>query len=950
VSDLFHTLQLALADAYQLERELGRGGMATVYLARDLKHHRHVAIKVLRPELAGVMTRGRFLREIRISSELTHPNILPLLDSGMIPATDQLPALPYFTMPYVAGETLAGRLGRERQLPLEEARQIATEVAAALGHAHAHGVIHRDIKPGNILLMDGHAVVADFGIARAVKESVDPDAVTSAGLVIGTPAYMSPEQAGGDQGLDGRSDLYSLGCVLYEMLGGEPPFTGPTPQAVLARHRMDQPQSLRTLRTTVPVAVEQAIMKALQKSPADRFATTHEFIEAFDRPPTLESQAGATRSIRRRVALVGVALVTAALLAWRMFRPEAPPLATNKVVVFPLGETPAGALQEGTGAVVALMIGSALEYTDPLVWIDGEPRLGPAERRDPNVLATEEAGRIAKQAGARWFLDGSVVRRGDSVTVVLRLNDAGGDSVVTRASATRVTAEAAQAGLAAVNQVLPRLLSPGQKLTALSALADRRPAAVALWLQGEREYRSFNFARALEFDQRAIEEDSSLAVAAIRGAQAASWLNEFEEAGALADVALRHVALLPGRLAPFTRGLHAYLGGQPDSAVRWLTQALQASPEWTEAHMALGEVHYHLLPSTAARSDSLAEAEFAAAAADSGFSPAWFHLAEIAILSGDTVRAGRAVLEFLERAQAGPSSDQRLQLLLMLDCVRSGRAGVKWQALAAHSPLVVLSAAMQLAGNGGHPGCAEDGFRAVFSDSTVSLAFRWGGFLGLQGVLASEQRVADLRAVIASAGSLGLDQAEQLYVLDALAGVGVGPDAASVVARRSTYGASEPPEYALWLAGEWEAQAGNLAATERAREALVAGAARRGDAAMAPWAEVLAARVVLLQGDTTAAIDRLRSAIGAVPQVDLDWGIRQSLAPDRMLLAELWLARGRPREAIAAASVFDHHVPVVFLPFLPSSLALRRKAALALGHAEEAELYARRLAALRGGT
>ncbi|HEU5218330.1 MAG TPA: serine/threonine-protein kinase, partial [Gemmatimonadales bacterium] len=218
----FARLQAFLADRYTIERELGRGGMATVYLARDLKHNRPVAIKVLRPELAAVLGRDRFLREIAITAGLQHPHILALLDSGE--AEGSL----YYVMPFVAGESLRDRLERERQLPLDDALRITREVADALDYAHRQGLIHRDIKPENILLSDRHAMVADFGIARAVEQA-GGDKLTETGLAVGTPDYMSPEQAAGSADLDGRTDQYSLGCVLYEMLAGHPPFLGKNP-------------------------------------------------------------------------------------------------------------------------------------------------------------------------------------------------------------------------------------------------------------------------------------------------------------------------------------------------------------------------------------------------------------------------------------------------------------------------------------------------------------------------------------------------------------------------------------------------------------------------------------------------------------------------------------------------------------------------------------------------
>ena len=246
----------ALTDRYVIERELGSGGMAIVYLAEDLKHHRKVAVKVLRPELAAALGAERFLREIEIAARLQHPHILPLHDSG------EAEGVLYYVMPYVEGESLRDRLNRETQLPLEDALQIAREVADALGYAHSHQVIHRDIKPENVLLSGGHAVVADFGIARAIS-AAGGEQLTQTGLAMGTPAYMSPEQAMGKAQLDARSDLYSLGCVLYEMLAGEPPFAGASAEAIIARRLTESAPGLHAVRDTVPDPVEQVVTKAL---------------------------------------------------------------------------------------------------------------------------------------------------------------------------------------------------------------------------------------------------------------------------------------------------------------------------------------------------------------------------------------------------------------------------------------------------------------------------------------------------------------------------------------------------------------------------------------------------------------------------------------------------------------------------------------------------------------
>ena len=273
-TDPLSSLQAALAARYTIERELGRGGMATVYLAEDLKHHRKVAIKVLRQELATALGPERFLREIATVARLHHPHILALHDSG------EAGGFLYYVMPYVDGESLRDRLDREKQLPLPEALQITQEVADALSYAHSHAVVHRDIKPENILLESGHAIVADFGIARAVSAAGD-ERLTGTGTVVGTPAYMSPEQATGEHELDGRSDLYSLGCVLYEMLAGQPPFTGPSVSSVVHQHIATPARPVTDIRPTVPVPISAAIARALAKTPADRFHPVGEFAAAL---------------------------------------------------------------------------------------------------------------------------------------------------------------------------------------------------------------------------------------------------------------------------------------------------------------------------------------------------------------------------------------------------------------------------------------------------------------------------------------------------------------------------------------------------------------------------------------------------------------------------------------------------------------------------------------------
>jgi serine/threonine protein kinase len=333
--ELLNRLRTAFADRYRLDDEIGAGGMATVYLAHDIRHDRRVAVKVLRPELAAVIGAERFLAEIKLTANLQHPHILPLFDSG------EADSFLFYVMPFVAGESLRDRLRREKQLPVTDAVRIATEVASALDYAHRHGVVHRDIKPENILLHEGQAMVADFGIALAASKA-GGDRMTETGMSLGTPHYMSPEQAMGEREITARSDVYALGAVLYEMLTGDPPFTGSTAQAIVARVVTETPRPLLPQRHTIPPHIEAAVLTALEKLPADRFGTAAEFAEALASPKytaatTVASPAAAPAKRRRwnplMIAAIAVAGVATIAAVWAWLRPAPPPL-VNRFSLF----------------------------------------------------------------------------------------------------------------------------------------------------------------------------------------------------------------------------------------------------------------------------------------------------------------------------------------------------------------------------------------------------------------------------------------------------------------------------------------------------------------------------------------------------------------------------------------------------------------------------------------
>jgi serine/threonine-protein kinase len=418
MTDSISRLTAALTDRYTIERELGAGGMATVYLAQDLRHDRKVAIKVLRPELAAVIGAERFLAEIKTTANLQHPHVLPLHDSG------EADGFLFYVMPFVEGESLRARVDRDKQIPVGEAVRIASEVADALDYAHRHGVIHRDIKPENVLLHDGRALVADFGIALAVT-AAGGTRLTETGMSLGTPHYMSPEQAMGERDLDARSDVYALGCVLYEMLAGEPPFTGPTAQAIVAKVMTAEPEPVTTYRKTVPPHVASSVHTALQKLPADRFATAAALRDALADAEATRSvpiSAGVARPEGRFVSgwaawSVAAVLGLAALWGWlRAPATSAPPAR------FALDFAERSALLRGavgvTSAVAISPDGRTIAYVGR-----GEPETRlyrrPLDRLDSEPIPGTDGGDSPFfSTDGRWlgFRQGNRLRKVDLVT------------------------------------------------------------------------------------------------------------------------------------------------------------------------------------------------------------------------------------------------------------------------------------------------------------------------------------------------------------------------------------------------------------------------------------------------------------------------------------------------------------------------------------------------------
>jgi Tol biopolymer transport system component len=410
VNGIVARLSSALADRYAIERELGAGGMATVYLAHDVRHDRPVALKVLRAELAAVIGAERFLAEIKTTANLQHPHILPLFDSG------SADGFLYYVMPYVEGESLRDRLSREKQLPVDEALRVATEVASALDYAHRHGVVHRDIKPENILLHEGQALVADFGIALAVTK-IGGTRMTETGMSLGTPTYMSPEQAMGEREITPKADIYALGCVLYEMLLGEPPFTGPTAQAVVAKVLTEKPGPLVARRERVPAHVEDAVFTALEKLPADRFASAAEFAAALTRPDgTGASSRGAAPGARgtarpwlrdwRSRASLGVACAAVVVSAVLVSRSGAGHGALERVAFTQRTFVPQAIFNARFAPDgQTIVYSAALEGNTPHLYVirPDYPAPSPLGPADTHLLAISSKGDLVVLVGARFL-------------------------------------------------------------------------------------------------------------------------------------------------------------------------------------------------------------------------------------------------------------------------------------------------------------------------------------------------------------------------------------------------------------------------------------------------------------------------------------------------------------------------------------------------------------------
>jgi TolB-like protein len=661
MSDIPKALAAALSDRYVVEREIGAGGMATVFLARDLRHKRLVALKVVRPELGGREGVERFLREIELAARLQHPNILPVFDSGVVDDGAGSP-VPWFVMPFVEGETLRQLLQREGRLPVDAALTLAGEVADALAYAHGKGVVHRDIKPENILLSGGHAVVADFGVARALEQGTasSPSAgatrLTRAGMAMGTPQYMSPEQATGDDVVDARADQYSLAAVLYEMLAGEPPFVGGTAQTVIAKSLTAPRPHVGRVRAGVPPALDGVVLKALSLEPTGRYPDMASMRLAL-------RAAGATSSpgMRRRVLLAGgMAALVAGASVWMATRPPRKSVASAAEVLAVLPFHTSGPGVEFLGEGMMDLLATNLKGVAGISTVDPRAVLrewGSARGSDDLTRALA----VGRELDAGSVVLGSAVSTGGKVRVIADLYSIDGERLgraQVDGAADSVLNVVDRLSLALLRDVW-RSKEPLPNLR-LASLTTDSIEALRSYLQGERYYRRLDWDSALSAYTRAVETDSTFALAHLRRAQTFGWTGGYgsQDAHEAVRAGMRFANRLPPRDRRLMAGYRLFDEGKP-AAIDSLRAFVAEYPGDVEGWYLLGESMFHINAYRPSPPESVSAVFDSVLRRDSTLFPAVIHPLDLALLYRDSVQFNRYFRSFERTAPQGKVTAMR---------------------------------------------------------------------------------------------------------------------------------------------------------------------------------------------------------------------------------------------------------------------------------------------------
>jgi len=885
-------LTAALADRYHIERELGQGGMATVYLATDLKHRRKVAIKVLRPELAASLGPDRFSREIEVAARLQHPHILGVLDSG------NADGFFYYVMPFVEGETLRDRLARTGELPVADAVRLLSEVAEALAVAHRAGVVHRDIKPENVLLSGRHAMVMDFGVAKAVTEATDDHQLTSTGVALGTPAYMAPEQASADPHMDGRVDIYALGVMGYEMLAGHTPFPGLNPQQTLAAHVTQVPVPVGQQRAGLAPALDAAIMRCLAKRPADRFQSADELAAALE--PLAGSSGGVTpthtqpmsatapaRARRPRAFLVaGVALVGAAiaLFAWKPWaRAGSTPLDANLVAVMPFrvaGADPG--LQYLRQGMVDLLQAKLTGQGGPRA-ADTRSVLAAvrdAGGTDSNDLDGNAINRVALRLGAGRVLQGSIVGPPDHLVVTASLVEVPRGATVAQASV-----EGPRDSLfVLVDQLTAKLLALGAGASSnqLSSLTTTSLDALRAYLDGVAAYRRGAFQVATPLLERAVGLDSTFALALSALIESHGWHSATLDMNRVQRLAWEHRDRLNPQDQLF---LSLRLGSHYPRSTPWDVQiadaenAVQKVPESAEAWYYLGDALFHFGPvSDVSNPEVRARRAFEQAfAQDSMYATAITHLAALTFALGDTAA-------------------QRLwtRRMAALDSAAEGMATARWDLAAATGDAATISALLQATGSMSSERVRGIAFFSPLDSTTIAHQDELLAAAGRSAATRPERRELTFNRAMAlwNRGR----PAEAARWIDSLAAVDPGLGAIQSLLGFVAYGGERPDPSTLSAdqVDYLRFHEGDMAAGKRALAVFRERAA--GDTLRGGWARIAALT------EAGLAVQASDPAAGRlVDRADSLWrGQSGNASWSSITLARLFEAQGRTDRALRA--------------------------------------------------
>ncbi|HEX8212310.1 MAG TPA: protein kinase [Longimicrobium sp.] len=906
---LLTRLDAALAARYSVRRELGRGGMGTVFQAEDLKYGRPVALKVLHPELAHSIGAQRFLAEIQLAAKLTHPHIVTVYDSG------EADGLLYYVMPYVEGESLRERLDRSGPLPPDEAVHIALEAADALDFAHARGVVHRDIKPENILLAHGHASVADFGVARAVSTAAE-QRLTATGLIVGSPPYMSPEQTDPGAPVDGRADVYSLGCVLHEMLSGTPPFGSNGVQATVYRHLTQAPPPLRTLRGDVPPALESIVLRALEKQPADRFATAGEMRRALidpeaaassrplrDEAPSVPRRRSRGAARRWRVALA--ALVLGALAAmgaavWRGTRAERVDGPTG-IAVLPFQGSPTGSEAVPPDRWLA----SSLGLLRGLRVVDGRSLLGGQDWRAVPLDAVLEK---AAKGGARYLIAGSLLTDGRErrLTVEVYASGGGGQIYSGAAMAGESTPQALDRMALEVVRVVAE--AEDRDLGAFGDAASETTSLAALTelIQGQRHFRRGETDQAVASFRRAIRADSSFGPAYYRLSVAETSAPRWNYPAALlaVEAGLRRPAEMAPRWVELLKAQRHLVRRSVDSASVQFQKVAAENPGLPDALLGLGEVLFHSGGLLGERATVALPVFLRLDATDSAYAPVASHIVDLALHTGDEALARR----HLPRV-SDPHRMRETALALRFGGPRARAAAFATLRGAEVRTLATLAALF-----------VQGGLDLPLADSVASLLTAAGrpqderlrGARFRLAALAGQGRWPEAAAMWDSAS--GRPPFDAWMVSAYLAGLPARDRAEPMFRWAWAVVEREPPSFAPLTGGEAKRLEG-----QDALRALVHRATIEGDSAeaarllrivrrAAPTADAsdpepdgleasLHARLALLAGDTARAVVNLERAVARAPWSTSWYMPLADQGLQRLLLARLLAARGDRRGA-----------------------------------------------------